>query len=116
LDRSQAGSLIYGLCDTRLPVGKTEEAWKPFQGWQLNRSLECDGGGEPISLEGGRLPAAGWEDRCILVVNPIPAGSLPPGSCNFEVTLERPGIATEVQGLALEVAATSTSAVAGTQP
>ena len=113
LDRGRAGSLIYGLCDTGLPAGKAGEAWKPFQGWQLNRSLECDGEGEPISLEGGRLPASGWEDRCILVVNPIPAGSLPPGSCNFEVTLERPGVATEVQGLALEVATASTSAVAG---
>ncbi len=116
LDRSKAVSLLYGMCDTRLPAGKTEEAWKPFQGWQINRSLECDGGGEPIPLEGGRLPAAGWEDRCILLVNPIPAGSLPPGSCKFEVTLERPGVATEVQGLALEVATASTSTVAGTQP
>jgi len=102
-DRSLAGSLLYGLCDTHLPVGKTEEAWEPFQGWQLKRSLECAGGGEPVSLEGGRLPAAGWEDQCILVVNPILSNSLPPGTCNFEVTLERPGVATKIQSLAFEV-------------
>ncbi len=116
LDRNRAVSLLYGMCDTRHPAGKTEGAWKPFQGWQINRSLECDGGGEPISLEGGRLPAAGWEDRCTLVVNPIPAGSLPPGSCNFEVTLQRPGVATETRSLALEVATASTSTAADTQP
>jgi hypothetical protein len=50
------------------------------------------------------------------MVNPLSADSLPPGSCNFEVTLERPGIATEVQGLALEVADNSTGTLAGTQP
>ena len=55
-------------------------------------------------------------DHHLDVVNPIPAGSLPPGSCNFEVTLERPGVATEIRSLALEVATTSTSTAADTQP
>jgi len=115
LDPSRPGSLIYGMCDARSPAGDGDEAQKPFRGWKLDRSLECEGEGEPISLEGGRLPAVGWEEQCILVMNPIPAGSLPSGWCNFEVTLERPGVATEVQSIALEVAAASAGA-AGKQP
>jgi hypothetical protein len=87
-------SLLYGMCD-----GHSRPGTKPFEGWKLGRALACDGTGEPVPLEGGRLPAAGWEDQCLLLVNPLPAGWLQPGPCRFEATLERPGQETEVRSL-----------------
>ena len=99
LRKGEPAELVFGLC---IPADETSGGGS-FATWRLHRSLSCDGGRTPAVLSARRVPAPGLEDRCVVVVEPLAAGSLAPGHCRFEVTLEAPGGRYESRSLSFQV-------------
>ena len=107
LGSGSPGFLVYGLCDPAAAGTrrnrKGEEAVPAFAGWELHRELSCGDDADPVPVRPGPLPQPPAGTGCIVVIDAVPEGVLPPGDCRFEVTLERPGSEPEVRTLDLRV-------------
>jgi VWFA-related protein len=93
----EAAQILYAVCDPE-SAGKQPPG---FDGWRLQRSLACGVIPDAVDLGGSRLEVEG--EPCFLLVEPIPPGTLLPGSCEYDVTLERAGEAPEHRTLSFQV-------------
>jgi len=100
--------LFYPLC-TPESGARSEEPPEadldPFAGWELTRTLTCRDGALPVELVGSPVRLTGAGSGCVLMVDSIPGGALPPGRCRFEVGLTLPDGASAVRALEFQVKA-----------
>lgn len=95
--REEGARILFAVCDP-----ETDGKQPPgFGGWRLERSLTCEAMPDAVELTGSRLEVE--DEPCFLLVEPIVPGTLLPGSCTYEVTLERPGEAPEHRTLSFRV-------------
>jgi len=100
--------LFYPLCnpESRAQSRKRSEVdVDPFAGWKLTRELTCRDGALPVELVGSPVRLTGAGGGCVLMVDSIPGGTLPPGRCRFEVGLTQPDGASTVRALEFQVEA-----------
>jgi len=108
LSSRRTARLLYPLCSPESGArsrDRSEVDLDPFAGWKLTRELVCRDGALPVELAGSPVRLTGAGGGCVLMVDSIPGGTLPPGRCRFEVGLTLPDGASAVRVLEFQVEA-----------
>ena len=106
IEATRATYFFYAVCGEEARDEKRRRdrgSTSTFTGWGLSRSISCAGLGGPALLTPRPIPDPEPGERCVPLVETIPANRLPPGPCRFEVSLECPEGLTETRTVQFDV-------------
>ncbi|MCI0408902.1 MAG: hypothetical protein L0191_10110, partial [Acidobacteria bacterium] len=108
---------LYEICEEKAQAAGhsgRSRARPVFEGWQIDRRIDCAGRSRELS---GRAPSPPVNGApCALVTEEVPAGDLPQGSCRLTVVLRRGDEVDEAQGLEFLVLSSSSSPTSASEP